>query len=205
MRGVARLGLTGGIGSGKSTVAAMLGDRGAAIIDADAISRQTTAAGGAAIGALREAFGPEFITPEGALDRERMRALAFSDPAARRRLEQIVHPLVGLETRRQSEQAIAAGRRCVVFDIPLLVESAHWRASLGCVLVVDCSPDTQIQRVMQRNGWTEDAVRRVIALQAPRDRRRAIADAVIFNDGLDPAALGDEVRALWALWNNQAR
>ncbi len=196
MRGVARLGLTGGIGSGKSTVAAMLGDRGAAIIDADAISRQTTAAGGAAIGALREAFGPEFITPEGALDRERMRALAFSDPAARRRLEQIVHPLVGLETRRQSEQAIAAGRRCVVFDIPLLVESAHWRASLGCVLVVDCSPDTQIQRVMQRNGLRRDEVEGILASQASRLQRLRAADHVLCNDGITVPQLAQLVGQL---------
>lgn len=179
-----RLGLTGGIGSGKSTVAAMLADRGAAIIDADAISRQTTAAGGSAIEAIREAFGMGFITAEGALDRERMRALAFSDPTARRRLERIVHPLVGLETRRQADAAIAAGQRCIVFDIPLLVESAHWRTSLDCVLVVDCNPETQIQRVMQRNGLRREEVEGILANQASRLRRLRAADHVICNDGI---------------------
>jgi dephospho-CoA kinase len=184
MRGVLRLGLTGGIGSGKSTVAGMLARHGAALVDADAISRQTTAAGGQAITAIAQAFGPEFITPEGALDRERMRALAFSDPTARRRLERIVHPLVGLETRRQADAAIAAGQRCIVFDIPLLVESAHWRTSLDCVLVVDCNPETQIQRVMQRNGLRREEVEGILANQASRLRRLRAADHVICNDGI---------------------
>ncbi len=196
MRGVMRLGLTGGIGSGKSTVAAMLAERGAALIDADAIARQTTAAGGSAIDALRQAFGREFITPECALDRERMRALAFSDPTARRRLEQIVHPLVGLETRRQSEAAIAAGRRCIVFDIPLLVESAHWRTALDRILVVDCSPDTQIQRVMQRNGLQREEVESILSSQASRLQRLRAADHVICNDGITLPQLADLVRQL---------
>lgn len=184
MRGVARLGLTGGIGSGKSTVAGMLAERGAAIIDADAISRQTTASGGPAIDAIRQAFGPEFVTPEGAMDRERMRALAFSDPSARRRLEQIVHPLVALETRHQTQAATEAGHRCIVFDIPLLVESAHWRAQLDQVLVLDCSPPTQIERVMRRSGLTRSEVENIIAHQASRRLRLHAADHVICNDGL---------------------
>jgi dephospho-CoA kinase len=185
MRGVTRLGLTGGIGSGKSTVAGMLAERGAAIIDADAISRQATTAGGPAIDAIRQAFGPTFITTEGALDRDGMRALAFSDPTARRRLEQIVHPLVGLETRRQAEAAIASGYLCIVFDIPLLVESAHWRARLDQVLVLDCRPETQIERVMRRNGLSRDEVERILAQQASRRLRLQAADHVICNDGLD--------------------
>lgn len=185
MRGVTRLGLTGGIGSGKSTVAGMLAERGAAIIDADAISRQTTAAGGPAIDAIRQAFGPEFITTEGALDRDSMRALAFSDPTARQRLEQIVHPLVGLETRRLAQLAIEAGHRCIVFDIPLLVESAHWRARLDQVLVVDCRPETQIERVLRRNGLSRDEVERILAQQVSRRLRLRAADHVICNEGLD--------------------
>ncbi len=184
MRGVTRLGLTGGMGSGKSTVAGMLAERGAGIIDADAISRQTTAAGGQAIDAIRQAFGPAFITTEGALDRDSMRTLAFSDPTARRRLEQIVHPLVGLETRRQAEAAIESGCRCIVFDIPLLVESAHWRARLDQVLVVDCRPETQIERVMRRNGLSRDEVERILAQQASRRLRLQAADHVICNEGL---------------------
>lgn len=196
VRGVTRLGLTGGMGSGKSTVAGMLAERGAAIIDADAISRQTTAAGGQAIDAIRQAFGPAFITTDGALDRDRMRALAFSDPTARRRLEQIVHPLVGLETRRQTEAALAAGCRCIVFDIPLLVESAHWRARLDQVLVVDCRPETQIERVMQRNRLRRDEVERILAQQVSRRQRLQAADHVICNEGLDLPELARLVRLL---------
>ncbi len=184
MRGVTRLGLTGGIGSGKSTVAGMLAGHGAVLIDADAISRQTTAAGGAAIDAIRLAFGPEFITDEGALDRERMRTLAFSDPTARQRLEQIVHPLVGQETRRQEKIAVDGERSCIVFDIPLLVESARWRAQLDQVLVLDCGPETQIERVMRRSGLSRGEVENIIAQQASRRLRLHAADHVICNDGL---------------------
>ncbi len=202
MEHVRRIGLTGGIGSGKSTVARELVALGAVLVDTDAIARALTQPGGAALPAIAEAFGPTMIDATGALDRDRMRALAFNDPGAKRRLEAILHPRIGTEAQRQ---AAAAGDRCTVFDVPLLAESAHWRDRVQRVLVVDCEEDTQVARVMQRSGWTEDAVRRVIAQQAPRARRRAIADAVIVNEGLDPPALGAEVRALWALWNNQAR
>ncbi len=122
-----RLGLTGGIGSGKSTVAQMLAARGAAVIDSDAIARSVTAANGPAMPAIAEAFGKEFVTPDGALDRERMRALVFSDPSAKLRLEAIVHPLVGLATQAQAQAAIQAGHALLVFDVPLLVESPRWR------------------------------------------------------------------------------
>jgi dephospho-CoA kinase len=191
------VGLTGGIGSGKSTVASLLVDCGAVLVDTDAISRSLTARGGAALPALAAAFGPQIMGTDGALDRERMRALVFSDPAAKARLEAILHPMIG-ETAQA--QAVAAGERPVVFDVPLLAESAHWRARVDRILVVDCSEDTQARRVAQRNGWDEDAVRRVIAQQASRARRRAIADAVIFNDGLSLDELGTEVRTLWARW-----
>ena len=199
MRGAAgmRLGLTGGIGSGKSTVAARLAALGAEVVDADAISRALTAAGGAAIGPLREAFGPQAIDAHGALDRAQMRALAFADPDARRRLEALLHPLIGAECERQ---AAAAGARPVVFDVPLLAESRHWRARVQRVLVVDCDEATQVERVMRRSGWDADAVRRVIAQQAPRARRRAVADAVIHNVGLSLQALHAEVDALWTHW-----
>lgn len=193
------LGLTGGIGSGKSTVARTLVECGAALVDTDAIARALTLTGGAALPALAQAFGADIIGTDGAMDRDRMRALAFADPAAKRRLEAILHPMIGDEARRQ---AAAAGDRCVVFDVPLLTESSHWRDRVERVLVVDCREDTQVARVMQRSGWTEDAVRRVIAQQAPRARRRAIADAVIYNDGIAADALAAEVRALWSLWNN---
>ncbi|MBX9871214.1 MAG: dephospho-CoA kinase [Burkholderiaceae bacterium] len=189
MRDVLRLGLTGGIGSGKSTVAGLLSRQGAAVIDADAISRQATAAGGAAIAPLRQAFGPGLINAEGALDRERMRTLAFSDATARQRLEQIIHPLVGQETQRQADAATRAGARCIVFDIPLLVESKRWRSQLDRVLVVDCHPETQIARVMLRSQLPRPEIERIMAQQASRLQRLQAADHVICNDGLDLAEL----------------
>jgi dephospho-CoA kinase len=189
-----RVGLTGGIGSGKSTVLAMLAQHGAAAIDADAISRGTTAAGGAAIAEIERTFGPGFITAERALDRERMRAQTFADPEARRKLEAIIHPLVGAESARQVEAALAAGANCIVFDIPLLVESGRWRQQVDRVLVVDCAVATQIARVMQRSGLAEDAVRAIIAAQATREQRLAAADLVICNEGLSIGELAAEVR-----------
>ncbi len=195
------IGLTGGIGSGKSTVAAMLVDCGACLVDTDAISRALTQSSGAAVPALRAAFGAQAITPDGALDRAHMRQLAFADAASKQRLEAILHPLIGEEARRQ---AAAAGSQPVVFDVPLLTESSHWRARVQRVLVVDCSTDTQVQRVAQRPGWSEASARAVIAQQASRERRRAIADAVIHNDGLSLQELQSQVNQLWALWNNPA-
>lgn len=197
MGGVSAIGLTGGIGSGKSTVAALLAEAGAVLVDTDAISRSLTAAGGAALPALSQAFGRQVIGADGALDRERMRALVFSDLAAKARLEGILHPMIGEITRAQ---AAAAGQRPVVFDVPLLAESVHWRARVDRVLVIDCTEATQVRRVMQRSGWAEETVRRVIDQQATRRRRRQIADAVIFNEGIGLADLQAEVRSLWKLW-----
>jgi dephospho-CoA kinase len=188
-----RIGLTGGIGSGKSTVLEMLRELGAVPIDADAISRATTASGGAAIPAIAAAFGSEFVTADGALDRDRMRERAYAHPEARRELEQIIHPLVGAEIARQVDAALAAGARCIVFDIPLLVESGRWRAQVDRVLVVDCEPETQVARVTARSGLAPDAVRAIIAAQAPRALRLAAADAVICNEGLSLARLRNEV------------
>jgi dephospho-CoA kinase len=188
-----RIGLTGGIGSGKSTVLRMFADLGAAAIDADAISRATTAAGGAAIAAIGERFGPEFVTAEGALDRERMRAHAYADPRARKKLEEIIHPLVGQESARQVEAALAAGVPCIVFDIPLLVESGRWRAQVDRVVVIDCSPETQIERVVTRSGLKPEDVRAIIAAQAARADRLAAADIVICNDGMSLGELRDNV------------
>ncbi|MDO9258705.1 dephospho-CoA kinase [Polaromonas sp. YR568] len=189
-----RLGLTGGIGSGKSTVATMLADCGAAVIDSDAISRQVTAPGGAAMDRIAEQFGARFITPEGGLNRDVMRELVFADAGAKKQLEAIVHPLVGEETARQAAQAASA---CIVFDVPLLVESGRWRQRVDQVLVVDCSEATQVSRVMARNGWTREAVERVMAGQASRDQRLAAADICIYNDApLSLAALAVMVRQL---------
>jgi dephospho-CoA kinase len=191
------IGLTGGIGSGKSTVAALLVERGATLVDTDAIARQLTQPGGAAMPSLREAFGEQALAADGSLDRTHMRQRAFTDPGVRQQLESILHPLIGTEARRQAR---AAGARPVVFDVPLLTESSHWRTRVARILVVDCSEDTQAVRVAARPGWDDDAARRVIAQQASRVARRAIADAVIHNDGISPAQLRAEVHALWSAW-----
>jgi dephospho-CoA kinase len=188
-----RIGLTGGIGSGKSTVLHMLQQLGAAVVDADAISRATTAAGGAAIPAIAAAFGADFIGADGALDRERMRAHVYAHPEARRQLEAIVHPLVGSESERLVQAAHAAGVHAIVFDIPLLVESGRWRQRVDRVLVVDCLPATQVARVQGRSGLAAAEVEAIIAVQAPRALRLAAADAVIFNEGLSLAQLRAEV------------
>ena len=193
-----RIGLTGGIGSGKSTVARILVDCGAALIDADAISRQLTAPAGAAINALASQFGRQVITPEGAMDREQMRQLAFNNPAIRAQLEAIIHPLVGQESARQADAAVQAGHSCLVFDIPLLVESGRWRQQLDRVLVVDCLVPTQIARVMARNALSREMVEKIIAGQASRECRLAAADACICNEGLSLQALELEVRQLAA-------
>jgi dephospho-CoA kinase len=191
------IGLTGGIGSGKSTVAAALQDCGAVLVDTDAIAHALTAPGGAALPALAEAFGADIVADDGSMHRQRMRELVFADASARRRLEAILHPMIGDEA---TGQAAAAGASPVVFDVPLLASSSRWRRRVARVLVVDCEETTQIQRVMKRSGWSEDQVRRVIAQQSPRAARRAIADAVIHNDGLSLQALRSEVRALWRHW-----
>ena len=191
-----RLGLTGGIGSGKSTVAQMLAARGGAVIDSDAIARSVTAANGSAMPSITEAFGKEFINPEGALDRERMRSLVFSDPSAKQRLEAIVHPLVGLATQAQAQAAVQSGHTLLVFDVPLLVESTRWRKLVDKVLVVDCLESTQIARVMARSGLTKDAVQNIISAQATRAQRLAAADITLFNEGLDLEQLRLAVDAL---------
>ena len=192
------LGLTGGIGSGKSTVAQMLVECGAVLVDTDAISRELTAKGGGAIEAIRVRFGQDFIDAQGALDRARMRDLVFREPSAKQDLERLLHPLIGRETVRL--EAEAAPDRPVVFDVPLLVESTHWRQRVNAVLVVDCSTATQVQRVVPRSGLAPDEVERIIAHQAPRDRRLAAADLVICNDGLGLTELRSIVQELWASW-----
>ena len=193
-----RIGLTGGIGSGKSTVARRLAALGALVVDTDALAHALTAPGGAAIAAIAQAFGADMIAADGAMDRAKMRALVFADPTQRQRLEAILHPMIGQATRAQASRA-GAGQP-VVFDVPLLTESGTWRARVDRVLVVDASPATQVARVVQRSGWTADAVERTIAQQATRAQRRAIADAVIVNDGLSLVQLEAQVDAVWAAW-----
>ena len=193
-----KIGLTGGIGSGKSTVARRFGALGALVVDTDALAHALTAPGGAAIPAIAAAFGAEMIGSDGAMDRAKMRALVFARPDERRRLEAILHPLIGEATRAQASRASAG--QTVVFDVPLLTESGTWRARVDRVVVVDCAEATQVARVVQRSGWTAEAVERAIAQQASRAQRRAIADAVIVNEALALAALEAEVDALWAAW-----
>ncbi len=193
-----QIGLTGGIGSGKSTVAKLLVELGATLVDTDAIAHELTRPNGAAMPAIAAEFGANMVGADGALERNRMRALAFAEPGAKLRLERILHPLIGAQAQ---EQALRAGPNSVVFDVPLLAESRHWRQRVQRILVVDCTAVTQVQRVMQRSGWTQEAVHRVIDLQASRSRRRAVADAVLFNDGVSLAALRVQVAALWLHWH----
>lgn len=190
-----RIGLTGGIGSGKSTVGRLLVQLGATLVDADAISRACTASGGSAIEPIRQTFGQDVITPNGALDRDRMRERVFQDPAARQQLEAIVHPLVRAEIERQCREA---STDCVVLDIPLLVESASWRDRIHTLWVVDCLPSTQVQRVMTRNGWPREQVEAVLSAQASREQRLAIADTIIDNDQASLIQLETQVRQAYA-------
>ena len=177
-----RLGLTGGIGSGKSTVGNMLATMGAVLIDADQISRDSTGAHGAAIEAIRATFGEAFVDVSGAMDRTLMRELVFNQPDARAQLEAIVHPLVAQQSHLKTQEALASGARMIVHDIPLLAESGRWARQLDAVLVVDCSTETQLERVARRSGFAPEVILAIIAAQASRSARRAVADAVITND-----------------------
>ena len=190
-----RIGLTGGIGSGKSTVSGMLAELGAAIIDADAISRALTAPGGRAIAPIQQAFGTAMIGPDGAMDRQAMRDLVFSKPEARQQLEAIIHPLVSQITQEQAQAALQSGKRCLVHDVPLLVEAGpRWRAIADRILVIDCEPATQRQRVVARSGLAPEEVDRIIAQQATRAQRLACADLVIFNQNLGLEQLRAQVK-----------
>ncbi|AYH42533.1 dephospho-CoA kinase [Azoarcus sp. DN11] len=174
------VGLTGGIGSGKSAAADRFAELGVAIVDTDVIAHELTAPGGRAIPAIREAFGDAVITPEGALDRKAMRDRAFADPNERRRLEAILHPAIGAESLRQVN---AASTPYVMLVVPLLVESGKYRERCHRLCVVDCPVDVQIARVMTRSKLPEDQVRAIMATQASREQRLAAADDVINNSG----------------------
>ncbi len=195
------IGLTGGIGSGKSTVSHMLAELGAHLVDTDAISRALTAPGGHAIGPIAQTFGTDMIDAQGAMDRARMRALAFADPTALQKLEGILHPLIGQYADQHAAQA--APDQHIVYDVPLLVESGdRWRNKVDHILVIDCEPETQIARVMARSGWPREAIEKVLAQQAQREIRRAAADHIIFNQGITLEELREQVEKLWRLWNN---
>ena len=186
------VGLTGGIGSGKSTVAERFGKLGVAVIDSDEIAHELTRPGGAAIGPIRKAFGAGLIGADSALDRARMRKLAFGDVAAKKKLEAILHPLIREESARRSERADSA---YAILVVPLLIESGIDRSRCARVLVVDCTEAQQVERVMRRSGLPEGEARDILATQATRERRLAVADDVIDNSG-PPDALERQVSRL---------
>jgi dephospho-CoA kinase len=194
------VGLTGGIGCGKTTVADLFAARGASVIDTDQIAHSLTAPGGAAMPALIEEFGADFATLDGALDRAKMRALVFADPGARTRLEAILHPRIREAT---AAAALIATGPYVIFVVPLLIESGTWRERVTRVLAIDCPEEVQVARVMARNGLPESQVRAIMAAQVTRAERQAAADDIILNDdGLD--ALLPQVERLHAFYLDEA-
>ena len=206
-----RLGITGGIGSGKSTVCALLADKGIPVIDADAISRACTAPGGAALPAIAQAFGDAVFEAPGILNRDAMRALVFDQPQARAQLQALLHPMIAAEIERQASQAALVSPPCIAFDIPLLVESKRWRAVLDRVLVVDCQAQTQIDRVMQRSGLTAESVQKIMAAQSSRVARLQCADYVLFNESVTIDEIGQQLGAIFPFleissrhWKNSA-
>ena len=188
--------LTGGIGSGKTAVSDRLAARGATVVDTDELSRALTAAGGGAIAALREAFGDRFVTAEGALDRAAMRALVFEDPAARERLEAILHPAIRAESDRALE---AAKGPYALLVVPLFFETGAYRKRAARVLVVDCDEALQRERTVRRSALPESEVRRIMAAQWPRWRRLQMADDVVWNGG-DEAALDAQCDRMHAFY-----
>ncbi len=179
---VFRVGLTGGVGSGKSTVASIFASLGAGVVDADAISHELTAPGGAAIDALRRSFGDAAIDARGALDRLAMRKLAFADPELRTRLEAVLHPLIRAEAARRAALLSEQGAPYLIFVIPLLVESGDWHGRVDRVLVIDCSQAAQLARVSLRPGLDAAGAQRIVGAQASREQRLAAADDVLFNE-----------------------
>ncbi|MBT0959645.1 dephospho-CoA kinase [Denitromonas iodatirespirans] len=194
------VGLTGGIGSGKSAASDRFGLCGAAVVDTDQIARQLTAAGGAALPAIREHFGEALIGADGALDRDAMRARVFDDPAERQRLEAILHPMIRAEADRQ---CAAADAPYVVLVVPLLIESGNYRQRCDRILVVDCDEAVQVARVMSRSGLARAQVEAIMAAQIPRAERLAAADDVIDNSG-DLEHLHRQVDALHARYCDAA-
>jgi dephospho-CoA kinase len=190
------IGLTGGIGCGKTTVANMFAALGASVVDTDLIAHSMTVAGGPAMAAIRATFGDAYVAADGALDRAAMRALVFSDPAAKQRLEAILHPLIRAGAEAQGAAATGA---YVIYVVPLLIESGNWRQRVARVLAIDCPEQMQIARVMARNGLQESQVKAIMATQVSRQQRLAAADDVITNDdGI--AALAPQVAALHEIY-----
>ncbi len=194
------VGLTGGIGSGKSTAANLFALRGATLVDTDLIAHALTGPEGAAMPAIRAAFGDGVVAADGRLDRAAMRARAFGDPAERKRLEAILHPMIRDESQRQTRQAQGL---YTILVVPLLVESGRWRERVHRLLVIDCPVDVQIARVMARSGLTREQVEAILAAQATREARRAAADDLIDNGGPE-SALAAQVDALAEIYRQLA-
>jgi dephospho-CoA kinase len=181
--GLPLIGLTGGIGSGKTTVSNLFAQLGAGIVDTDLIAHQITAPGGKAIPLIRDHFGAEFIDNGGALDRAKMRSLVFQNPEAKKALEEITHPLIRQETLRQANQLADAGAPYLLLVVPLLIESGAWIDQIDYLVVVDCPEETQIQRVMHRSNLSRTEVEAILKAQASRQERLALANTVIDNQG----------------------
>lgn len=182
-----KIGLTGGIGSGKSAVAHLLEKEGVIVIDTDAIAHAITAPNGAAMSAIQANFGQDFINPDQSLNRTKMRELVFNDPVAKLTLEKITHPLITEETLRLAQEATLKNPPYVVFMVPLLIESRKWLDQapprINYLVVVDCPEKEQIRRVQERNGLPVDMIQKIIDQQATRQQRAERADFVIHNDG----------------------
>jgi len=189
------IGLTGGIGSGKTAVSDLLAKFGAGIIDTDLIAHQITAPNGAAIPAIQKEFGAGFISADGALDRGKMRSLVFEKPEARKTLEKITHPLIRQETIKQAMQLSTDAAPYLVFVVPLLIESGTWLGLIDRLVVVDCPEEVQIERVMQRSNLPRQEVEKILIAQATRQERLAHADFVIENQ----TSLGDLEREVQSL------
>lgn len=200
------IGLSGGIGSGKSTVAALWQELfRVPVADADGISRQLTQPGGAAVAAIAQHFGAEYVSADGAMDRARMRQRVFADAQAKKALEAILHPLIFQALQDLVQQAQARRQTAIVLDIPLLVESAHWRPRLDAVVIVDCSAELQLQRVMQRSQLSAQEVQRILGQQAPRRAKLAAADLVIANGDITLAQLRAQAQRAGALLQLEQR
>ena len=193
------VGLTGGIGSGKTTVEKLFAQLGAAAVDADVIARELTGPHGAAMPALARAFGPAVVNADGGLDRPAMRALAFADVTARQRLEAILHPMIRAQSEVRCREALAAGAAYAILTIPLLIESGDYRRRVDRVLVVDCDDETRIARVVARSGLARAEVERIMAAQCSRAERLTAADDIIDNNG-DADTLKAQVANLHRLY-----
>lgn len=201
---VLRIGLTGGIGSGKSTVATIFQSLNIPVVDADKIAHQLTAPNGGALSQIKAIFGTSVFQEDGTLSRDRLRQRVFNNIDCKKQLEAVLHPLIFNEAQRQCKE-YAKSSPIIIFDIPLLAPGSIWLKHLDRILVIDCSEETQIARVMQRSGWDEAQIRQVIAQQVSREQRLKLATDVIINDGISMADLEKQIIELLKQWHNIAK